>query len=477
MSFRKLTPVLICALLAACAAGSPDIAPEPTDDVALPSAPGSAIQSHDDDDEDEEDDCSPPSPKVIGLNNPKGASAKRGKKLFLEETFGGDRGMACGDCHRPDTFMGLTPHKVQQLFAQNPSHPLFHPLDGDFGGNTYDRLKTTATIRIPMTLPASVRVVSPQAADAYTDAQGNFHPLGSADPDYFVKPDGTRIVVVNRAVPDTVNVAFETTLMYDGREGGNLSVLGTNAVKTHAGMGIVLPTGQQADDMAEFQRGLFSSNALKKQHRKGIPAQLPPGRNALEQQGRTFFVSGTRGLCAQCHSGENMDETDEFNATSVIFNIPPGAQIATNFSEELMPPDPVNYPTRLFEADDPFGGPPRPSIPVHDPGMALATGNPCDDIGVCIINSGGPGLPPYGFRAVNRNASLHGLKKKLAAGHPLMHHGRIPNLEAALDQVYIPLFEITASGLEQAIPGVSFNHLRITPSDRAAIIAYASNNL
>ena len=73
-----------------------------------------------------------------------------GEALFTKETFGGN-GRVCSTCHEVDQFGTITPAFVQQLFAKDPSGPLFRPIDSDDGrGTSYKRLMEHATIRIPI---------------------------------------------------------------------------------------------------------------------------------------------------------------------------------------------------------------------------------------------------------------------------------------------------------------------------------------
>jgi hypothetical protein len=468
---------MILALAAACSKAT--TGPEPSDVGPLPAPPSVSVQDYDENDDSDEEPHEDDPQKIIGLKNPKGDSAKRGKDLFFQETFDGARGIACGDCHQKKDFMGLTTARVQHLKANQPSHPLFNPLDGDFGGNTYNRLETTATIRIPFDLPSASRgedetgfivldsLAQPVAPDAYSDAAG-FHPFGASDPDYLIKPNGDRVIFVARSTPDTVNLALDTEFLFNGNE-TDLAVQAAGAVKTHAGLGFNLPTAQEGADLAAFQKGLFSSKALKKQAKQGIPAVLPPGNTPEEIAGRSFFVSGQRGLCAQCHSGPDLDTTDEFNVTqSLFFQLPP-TKFASNFSSILEPPNP-HLPKRLFIARDAFGNM-RPMPPVHDPGTLLSTWDPCFDLATCILNSGAPGFPPLGTADIFRISSLHGLGKKIAAGHRFMHNNAFGSIDAVVAH-YAQLFAITAAGA-QAATGQDFSYLLLSPADQAAIIAYA----
>jgi hypothetical protein len=48
----------------------------------------------------------------------------QGRSLFARETFGGN-GRTCASCHRPDDRFALSPEAIAELFATDPSDPLF----------------------------------------------------------------------------------------------------------------------------------------------------------------------------------------------------------------------------------------------------------------------------------------------------------------------------------------------------------------
>ncbi len=210
-----------------------------------------------------------------------------GEALFTKETFGGN-GRVCSTCHEVDQFGTITPAFVQQLFAKDPSGPLFRPIDSDDGrGTSYKRLMEHATIRIPIELPTRT-------------ASG----LGIRKCD---DPANTS-VVMNRGNPSVFNIALELHIMHDGRESDDLRTQAVNAIKTHAEPGRD-PTPEEAAAIAAFQESLFSHEAVKEFLRKGTALKLPDGNTPSEQRGRAFFEPDRQ--CGVCHSGPMLNRTSK----------------------------------------------------------------------------------------------------------------------------------------------------------------------
>jgi hypothetical protein len=80
-----------------------------------------------------------------------GGSTNTGPFLFDKETFGGN-GRTCGVCHGKDTET-FSIEQAQARFAKNPNDPLFRSPDSDnLDGQSYERLLTSATIKIDVPL-------------------------------------------------------------------------------------------------------------------------------------------------------------------------------------------------------------------------------------------------------------------------------------------------------------------------------------
>jgi cytochrome c peroxidase len=101
----------------------------------------------------------------------------------------------------------------------------------------------------------------------------------------------------------------------------------------------VEPTEAQLDLIKQFQLTdrFFSSNALRNFARGGRTPDLPRGVTASERRGRRFFEdvppgdTGKEGICASCHSGPLLNQTNEFLPLAV----PPGTRFQSILVSEL----------------------------------------------------------------------------------------------------------------------------------------------
>jgi cytochrome c peroxidase len=254
------------------------------------------------------------------------AAASEGQRLFDHETFAGN-GRTCRTCHSGnDGTIGL--EEVAERLAEDPSDPLFlhDGLDDFLNGTT--RIAAHATILIERELPEGVVLVDDPSATS---------------------------VVFARGVPSTVNTpALDPALMYDIRD-PDLHAQAAGAIDRHA-QSAVLPTAEQLDAIAEFQRTdgrFFSSKALKAFAEGGAAPALPEGNTASAKRGREFFVDapwappGKRGACALCHSGPLLNTANQF--TTAATGAPPGWRA---FDVLVSARNLMNNPVRTFAVTD-----------------------------------------------------------------------------------------------------------------------------
>ncbi len=336
-----------------------------------------------------------------------------GGDLFAHATFGGN-GRTCATCHSA-TSGTLDPAQAQARFLANPNDPLFRALDSDNGaGLTYSRLLTQATIRVTLPLPPNVHIVEQPTA---------------------------RSVTLNRSIPTVVNTALEPVLMLDGRE-DDLAEQAVGAVHAHY-QNLIEPTASEATRIAQFERGLFSSPALRDfaEDNDAVPV-LPPGTTDSEKRGRTFFVAGPRGLCAQCHSGPMLNTTNDLNIVQ-----PGGSRFSTAFVSEL---NHTGNPVLTYVFDLPDGRTLTMASP--DPGRGLITGNPCADVAT-VCND-------VTALATFKIPTLWGIGKTA----PYFHDNSAATFEAVLDhyEIYFTLTAILDNAPE----------FLLTPQDKADIVAY-----
>jgi hypothetical protein len=273
----------------------------------------------------------------------------KGRRLFEHETFGGN-GRTCRTCHSRETGT-VSPHDAQRRFARDARDPLFVGDGSDDGqGNGVTRMLADATVLVRVPLPDNVSLANDPAA---------------------------RSVMLRRGIPTTLNSpALDTVLMLDGRE-PDLTAQARSAIQTHA-QATREPSGDELEQIAAFQRtpGFFSSLPLLRFAYAGVKPELPAGRTTAEQRGRRFFADASpsgdlkTGLCAACHSGPMLNETNEF--------IPaPPFQRGGRFQSVLVSEfNEAGNPLIDFVFRNPDGTTTKVSSP--DPGRALITGDAKD---------------------------------------------------------------------------------------------------
>ncbi len=270
------------------------------------------------------------------------ASLANGKKLFEEETFGGN-GRTCATCHNATTG-SVSPAEAQARFAANPGDALFRSIDSDDGvGTAYGDLLTDATIRVTIPLPKNWTLADDPAA---------------------------RSVTFRRAIPSTLNVpSLDPILMADGRN-DSLEAQAHGAVNSHYEPGRQ-PTTAELEAIADHQQtsAFFSSNQVKQYANGGATPVLPAGNTASEKRGRLWFVTSAAGVCSHCHDGPMLNQTNQFLAAP----FPPGTRFFTAFVSEL---NKAGNPVRTFNVDNGDGTTTQVVSP--DPGRALISGNPLD---------------------------------------------------------------------------------------------------
>ena len=129
-----------------------------------------------------------------------------------------------------------------------------------------------------------------------------------------------RSVVVRRGIPTTLNTpSLDPVLMYDGRH-GSLESQARAAIVDHA-QGTAAPTAKELEQIAVFERTrpFFSSNELWNFAFTGRAPRATPRPDGIgEARPRLLRGRAARpgqfqgGLCAVCHSGPMLNETNEF---------------------------------------------------------------------------------------------------------------------------------------------------------------------
>jgi hypothetical protein len=259
------------------------------------------------------------------------ARLEEGRRLFEEETFGGN-GRTCLTCHSKKTGT-FSQRDVAKRLSKDPFDPLFVHDGLDDGLFGTSRIEELATIRITLPLPVHLSLAD--------------DPLATE-------------VVLNRGTPTTRNTpALDAALMHDLRD-PNLQSQALGAIHGHA-QNTVEPSALELELIAEFQRTdpqFFSDGRLRQFARTGLPPELPAGTTESEQRGRLFFVDApfqppsTDGVCALCHSGPMLNQTNQF--ARFVLRAPPGSRpLSAGVSER----NKLGNPEYTFEINDGFGPP------------------------------------------------------------------------------------------------------------------------
>jgi hypothetical protein len=351
---------------------------------------------------------------------------KDGQGLFENETFGGN-GRTCRTCHGRKTGT-LSPQEAQDRFLANPADPLFvHDGSDDGLGGGVSRILANATILVTIPLPENVR-------------------LGDST---------DRSVTVKRGIPTLLNSpALDPVLMLDGRQ-ATLELQALGAIESHA-QNTIPPTITQLELIKQFQQtnAFFSSPELKVRALGGPPPRLPSGFTASEKRGRRFFEDlapdpsdGFKpGLCAHCHSGTLLNQTNQF--APQFFGVP--VRTGTRFQDVLVSFfNDAHNTVREFIFNE--GTPNERHVFSPDPGRALITG---------FVDGPGGLQPPEATTFENTNAfkipELRGIRNTA----PYFHDNSAKTLEAVAAH-YAKFFDFVTGGF-----------ITLTEQDQQDIVAF-----
>ncbi len=275
---------------------------------------------------------------------------REGKALFEQETLGGN-GRTCRTCHGADSGT-VSPQEAAKRLKQDPHDALFvHDGSDDGLGAGTSRMLKDATVLITIPLPPNVTLGDDPTA---------------------------RTVTLRRGIASTLNTpALDPVLMLDGRQ-PTLESQAAGAIHDHA-QG-VLPTPAELHNIAIFQKtnGFFSSPELRRFALGGPAPVLPQGNTASEKRGRRFFedvppdpTDGFRpGLCAHCHSGPLLNQTNQFAEAFIGLPIPAGRRFSDVGVSEF---NAAGNPVHEFIFNQ--GTPGEAHIISPDLGRALITGS------------------------------------------------------------------------------------------------------
>jgi hypothetical protein len=357
---------------------------------------------------------------VLGQSSGSGSGPGQtleGKRLFESATFGGN-GRTCDTCHTGQKST-VSPEDAQKRFKQNPNDKLFiHDGSDDGLGHGVSRMLKDATVLITIPLPANV---------------------------YLADDPKARSVVIRRGIPTLQNTpALDHVLMLDGRQ-PSLELQAAGAIHDHA-QGTA-PSMSDLHAIAEYEKTneFYSSPEVRRYALGGPAPTLPQGQTDSEKRGRRFFedhppdfTQGLKpGLCAHCHSGPLLNQTNEFAKDFIGAPIPAGQRFISVGVSEL---NEGGNPVRDFVFH--LG----PSNDVHilspDPGRALITGT-IDDPAFADVNA---------FKI----SQLRGIRNTA----PYFHDNSAKTLEDVAAH-YAAFFNFVTGGF-----------VVLTPQDQKDIVAY-----
>src|SRR5829696_2660364 len=264
----------------------------------------------------------------------------RGRAAFHDRNLKelGGNGRACSDCHLPSEGFQLSPAAAQARFAAlqaarahnpNADDPLFRPVDADdFRSNgesasDFSNLVENGLVRVTMPLPPNVRLIDPAtgqptdetSVDLWRAVMPVFN-VSITGPDGVAPtwPPGAPRVPIMGVDPNGPN--RRGGYQHDARY-ATLQEQARGALLAHAQVSAE-PPQRMLDDLAAFQRTLFSSpgvELLAGALRTGA-APFPdpdPELDELEQRGKGVFSRS----CATCHGGPSHPSTSTPDATIV----------------------------------------------------------------------------------------------------------------------------------------------------------------
>ncbi|HTH01525.1 MAG TPA: cytochrome c peroxidase [Vicinamibacterales bacterium] len=360
---------------------------------------------------------------AIGASTGSGAPPGQlleGKRLFEQATFGGN-GRTCETCHSLATGT-VSPADAEKRFAQDPNDPLFvHDGSDDGQGHGTSRMRRDATVLMTIRMADNIQLADDPSA---------------------------KTVVIPRGIPTTLNTpALDEVLMVDGRQ-PTLEQQATGAIQDHA-QGAVPPIAA-LQAIAAFQKtnAFFSSPEIRRfALEKGADPVLPQGVTESEIRGRRFFddlppdpTDGLKpGLCAHCHSGPLLNQTNEFAKMFIPSPapIPAGQRFISVGISELHPAGSREFIFNPGKSDE-F------HLVSPDPGRALITG---------VIPANDPTLEHVNAFKIS---PLRGISRTA----PYFHDNSAKTLEDVAAH-YTLFFQIVSAGF-----------INLTAQDQADIVAY-----
>jgi cytochrome c peroxidase len=406
----------------------------------------------------------------------------RGRAAFNDRNLNqlNGNGRSCADCHMPVDNFQLSPASARARFEalqakretdKNADDPLFRPIDADDfrinGDNAvdYSNLVENGLVRVTLPLPANVKLIDPQTGQPSDETSVDLWRAVMPVLNTAISgPDGTlptwppppvRVPIMGQ---DPIGPNPQGGYQHDGRF-GTLQEQARGALFAHAGVSIE-PPQRMLDDLAAFQRTLFSSPGVELLANAILSgsSSLPdpdPELSELEQHGKVVFNRA----CAQCHGGTLHPSTSTPDATlsgirtivryhNILTACPRPATDGIAPCPQRLARNARSYRITLANGTFQF-------VTTSDPGRLLLTGQP-GDLGVMDMTQ---------LRGISKTA-------------PYFHNNSAATLEEVLDH-YEALFRRAArlNPPPNLPPIISSNGLVvdrgfITLEERVALLAY-----
>ncbi|HWO02158.1 MAG TPA: hypothetical protein VNS63_23125 [Blastocatellia bacterium] len=274
----------------------------------------------------------------LNCEQPPCDSVARGRAAFNDRNLNqlGGNGRACADCHMPSEGFQLSPASTQARFdallaerehSPNADDPLFRPVDADDfrvngdNANDFSNLVENGLIRVTMPLPPNVGLIDSATGQPTNETSVDLwravmpvNNVAITGPDGVSPtwPPGAPRPPIGGLDPNGPN--RQGGYQHDGRF-GTLQEQARGALFAHAQVSVE-PPSRMLDDLAAFQRTLFSSPRVEVLADAILSGSTTfpdpdPDLNELEQQGKAVFNRA----CATCHGGALHPSTSTPDAT------------------------------------------------------------------------------------------------------------------------------------------------------------------
>jgi cytochrome c peroxidase len=394
----------------------------------------------------------------------------RGARAFADRRLDGlgANGRSCADCHVPVDRFQLSPAiaelrfqilRFRRLFHPAADDPLFRPIDADDfrtngdAASDFSNLRQNGLVRITLPLPPNIRLVDPSTNLASNDtAVDVWRMVPSVNDVALTGPDGANPWFRGPNATGGYQLDARVTTLQDQALG---------ALVNHAQIQ-QMPAQRMLDDLASFQRVLFSNDRVRaladavQQGTTPLPDPDPP-LDDVERQGKAVFARA----CAHCHGGPGQSTTQppvvRFHDIASQCPRPVDTVTPARFAFTPCPPR-LARNARTYEILLTNGTVARRTS--SDPGRALLTGF-----------VGGP-APQDDWNKFDV-PGLRGIRKSA----PYFHNNSADTLEAVVDH-YIEFFKrVKANAPPGVVPsvattdGVTFDR-QPKPEEREALLAY-----